>query len=298
MSFKDEDTVADIPVYIAEPPIVATGVEEPGIEIAALTHQGRVRAKNEDQYAVMRRTRSGAVLASSLPDADRHIGGDQHAWLMAVADGLGGHSSGEVASAIAIQTILNFANGLASWIMRPGDGSIRDDMAERVELYSKAIQKEMKSQAADSPDLAGMATTVTAAYVFDANVVVINVGDSRSYLLHGNEIRQITRDHTLAQHMKDGGLAHEHTSRFRNLLTRTFSADDRSVDVDMFQLRLDPGDRILLCSDGLTDMLADEAILNIVKMAPSAKEACEQLVLAALNNGGRDNVTTVLARVH
>jgi protein phosphatase len=297
VSFNDEDTVENIPDGKRNESVVATSIEDDGIEIAALTHAGHVRLNNEDQYGVIRRTRSGKVLASSLPDADGLAGDQQNAWLLAVADGLGGHASGEVASGTAIRTILRFASGLSTWIMRPADGQLREDVAERVELYARAIQKEMKDQAARDPGLAGMATTVTAAYIFGSTGIVVNVGDSRSYLLRQNDIQQITRDHTLAQHMRDSGATHDQTRGYSNLLTRTFSAEDKRVDVDLFHLAFQPGDCVLLCSDGLTDMLSDDAIQLITETAPSLKVACERLVLAALNNGGRDNITVVLARV-
>jgi protein phosphatase len=97
--------------------------------------------------------------------------------------------------------------------------------------------------------------------------------------------------------LQDKGLSPALTRRFNNVVTRTLNTDGQRVDVDIFHLSLLPGDRILLCSDGLSDLIADEAIMGIVNLSASAKEACEQLVQAALDNGGRDNVTVVLARV-
>jgi protein phosphatase len=297
MSFKDEDTVADFPAYISDDPVVAESIEKLGIDIGALTHCGRVRTKNEDQFAVVRRTRNGLVLASSLAAEDLDVAQEQHAWLLVVADGLGGQTAGEIASATAIRTIIDFASGMSSWIMRPADGNLREDFDERVDLYAKAIQQEMERQSAANPALAGMATTMTAAYIFDNMALVVNVGDSRSYLIRpNNEIHQITRDHTVAQEMRDRGYSHDVTRPYRSMVTRTFSTDGDAVSVDLFQLTVEAGDQLLLCTDGLTDMLSDEAILGIVKAGSSAKNSCEQLVTAALGSGGRDNVTVVLAR--
>ena len=296
MSFKDEDTVADFPAYVSSGPVVAESIETLGIDIGALTHRGRVRTKNEDQFAVVRRTRNGLVLASSLAAEDLHVDREQHAWLLLVADGLGGQTSGEVASATAIRTIINFASGMSSWIMRPTDGNLREDFVERVDLYAKAIQREMKNQSAANPELAGMATTMTAAYVFDNMALVVNVGDSRSYLIRPSEIYQITRDHTVAQEMHERGVSPDRTRPYRSMVTRSFSTDGADVSVDVFQVTVDAGDQILLCTDGLTDMLSDQAILKIANAGTSAKTSCEQLVTAALVNGGRDNVTVVLAR--
>jgi protein phosphatase len=142
-----------------------------------------------------------------------------------------------------------------------------------------------------------MATTVTAAYIFASSVMVVNVGDSRSYLLHDGGIQQITRDHTVAQYMRDEGLNPHAAHRYSNLLTRTFSTEHKHVDFDLFHLAVEPGDRILLCSDGLTDMLSNDEILEIANLTSSTRDACELLVKAALEKGGRDNVTVVLARV-
>lgn len=297
MSFDDEDTVADLPAYVTTDPVIAKTIDRLGIDIGALTHRGRVRAINEDQFAVVRRTRNGLVLASSLSDEDLQVSQDQHAWLLAVADGLGGEASGEVASATAIRTIIDFANGMSSWIMRPADGAQRDEFVKRVDLYAQEIQREMQRQTEANPHLAGMATTMTAAYIFDNMAMVVNVGDSRSYLIRSNEIHQITCDHSVAQEMRDRGLSDNMTRPYRSMVTRTFSTDGDAVNVDLFQLTIEPGDQLLLCTDGLSDMLSDEAILGIANAGSSAKNSCEQLVTAALDNGGRDNVTVILARI-
>ncbi len=296
MSFQDEDTVADLPAYVSDDPVVAQSIEELGIEIGALTHRGRVRTKNEDQFAVVRRTRSGSVLASSLAAEDLQVAQVQHAWLLAVADGLGGHASGEIASATAIRTVIDFASGMSSWIMRPADGQMRGDFKSRVDLYAKAIQQEMQKQSAANPGLAGMATTMTAAYIFENVALVVNVGDSRSYLIRPDEIHQITRDHTVAQELRERGYSHDLARPYRSMVTRTFSTDGDPVSVDLFRFTVEAGDQLLLCSDGLTDMLSDDAILEIANASTSAKNSCEQLATAALNNGGRDNITVVLVR--
>lgn len=296
MSFKDEDTVADFPAYDASDAIIAESIESDGIDIGALTHRGMVRSKNEDQFVVVRRSRNGVVLASSLSDDDLQVCQEQHAWLLAVADGLGGQASGEVASATAIRTIVDFSSGMSSWIMRPVDGKLREDFAERVDLYAEAIQQEMQKQSIANPGLRGMATTVTAAYIFDDSVMVVNVGDSRSYLIRSDQIFQITCDHTVAQEMHDRGYSPDMTRPYRSMVTRSFGTDGDAVNVDLFQLNVRPGDQLMLCTDGLTDMVTDEAILRIAQSGTSAKHACEQLVAAALENGGRDNVTSVLCR--
>ena len=296
MAFNDEDTIeVKRPVGIATD-VTAEAFDEPGLEIAALTHQGKVRSTNEDQFSILRRTRSGAVLASSLSN-DNILRNELHSWLLAVADGLGGHVSGEIASATAMSTILRFSNNLGSWIMQP-TGELREDVEERVQLYAQAVQQELRSQAEADPTLSGMATTLTAAYIFGSNAVVVNLGDSRSYLIRSNEIHQITCDHTVGQSLEQDGFPPDVVRPYRNVLNRCFNTGGESVQVDLFHLTLQEDDRILLCTDGLTDMVDDSTILELITLDESTKNASERLVKMALHNGGRDNVTVVLSRVH
>ena len=295
MSFEEEDTVEDLPALPVDDPVNAESFHESGIELGAITHRGRIRQHNEDQFAIVRRTRSGVVLSSSV-DSDMLHSGEESAWLLTVADGLGGQVCGEVASATAIESIMNFASEMSSWVMRPAE-NLREDIAKRVDLYSSAIKRDLRAKAESDPELAGMATTLTAAYVYGGSAVVVNVGDSRSYLLRGDEIQQITRDHTLAQDLLDAGVSAESTRSYQNVLTRCFGTDGEPVAVDVFHLQLETDDRILLCSDGLTDMVSDEQIQQLVASSDSTQSACEELVQHALNAGGRDNVTVVLAHM-
>ncbi len=286
-----EESILERPVA----PIVVRAFDENDLEIAASTHVGKKRSTNEDQYCVVRRTRSSDVLASSLPPDDLTTKAD-HCWLLAVADGLGGHASGEVASAIAIRTILDFANRLSSWIMRPVEG-LREDVQERVDLYIGAIQDELHRQAQSNPSLESMATTITSAYVYGDQAAIVNVGDSRSYLVRPGSIHQITVDHTLERELIEQGLSEQFTRPYRNMVTRCLNTRNERVPVDLFHVELQPGDRILLCSDGLSDMVDDDSIHDIVMTASSNEAACEQLVQAALGAGGRDNITVTLACV-
>jgi serine/threonine protein phosphatase PrpC len=295
MSVSDEDTVEIVPTVWNAEDVVAESFDEPGLEIAALTHTGLVRNANEDQFSVVRRTRDAVVLASSIADIQASVG-QQHSWLLAVADGVGGHVSGEVASATALSTILNVANELSSWVMRPAE-EVSEDFEARVDVFSRAIQQELQSQAESNRALAGMATTVTTLYIFGSSAVVVNVGDSRCYLVRSDEIHQITCDHTLGRDLEEKGLSADVVQSYRNVLTRCFNTAGDAVKMDVFQFGLQADDQLLLCTDGLTDMVEDQVILQLVTADTSTKNASERLVRMALNNGGRDNVTVVLARV-
>ncbi len=295
MSYSDEDTVETLPTVGTAENVVAESFDESGLEIAALTHQGNVRSSNEDQFSVVRRTRDAVVLATSIADIDVSIG-QQHSWLLAVADGVGGHVSGEIASATAVSTILNVANDLSSWVMRPAE-EVAEDFDERAEVYASAIQQALRSRAESNRALAGMATTLTTVYVFGSSAVVVNLGDSRCYLVRSDEIHQITRDHTLGRELEEKGLPPKVVQSYRNVLTRCFNTAGETVNMDVYQLKLEENDQLLLCTDGLTDMVTDQAILQLITADSSVKNASERLVSMALNNGGRDNVTVVLARV-
>ncbi|MAI32448.1 MAG: hypothetical protein CBE00_05770 [Planctomycetaceae bacterium TMED240] len=295
MSLDEEDTVDDLLGMSANDPIEVKSVLEDSVEISAVTHRGRVRKKNEDQYAVVRRTRAGVVLASSLPSSDlTHP--DRTAWLMCVADGLGGEVSGEVASATATKAMLEFASEMSSWVMQPTE-NLQLDIQKRVALYSQAIKRELRDKAKENAELDGMATTLTAAYIYGDSAVVVNVGDSRSYLVGASGIRQITRDHTVAQDLLDAGVPAESTRAYGNVLTRCFGTDGEPVPVDVFHVKLNVNDRILLCSDGLSDLVIDADIATVIAESNSTVDACETLVSAALLAGGRDNITVVLARM-
>jgi protein phosphatase len=296
MAFNDEDTIEERRSRKSSQDVVADWFVESGVEVAALTHQGYQRRINEDQFAVLRRTRSGVVLASSLANHNL-LQSEQHSWLLAVADGLGGNVAGEVASATAMTTILRFSNNLGTWIMQP-TGQLREDVEQRVELYAQAVQKELKQQAEMDPSLAGMATTLTTAYIFGTNAVVVNLGDSRSYLVRSEEIHQITCDHTIGSALERDGFPPEVVRPYRNILNRCFNTGGESVNVDLFHLDLQDDDRILLCTDGLTDLVDDATIRDLILVDDSGKKAAERLVKMALHNGGRDNITLVLARVH
>jgi protein phosphatase len=295
MSLDDEDTVDDLLAMSANDPVEVESVVEDAVEISAVTHRGRVRSNNEDQFAVVRRLRSGVVLASSLP-ASELTHQDRTAWLMCVADGLGGEVSGEVASATAVKAMLEFASEMSNWVMQPGK-NLQLDIEKRVMLYSQAIKRDLRAKAKQNADLDGMATTLTAAYIYGDSAVVVNVGDSRSYLLGADGLRQITRDHTVAQDLLDAGVPADATRAYGNVLTRCFGTDGEPVPVDVFHVKLAVNDQILLCSDGLSDLVIDAEISALITNAESTSDACEALVSAALLAGGRDNITVVLARM-
>ena len=206
--------------------------------------------------------------------------------LLIVADGMGGHKAGDLASRYAVETMVEY---------------IRDAKKEErpIPLLGAAIHTAndaVAAKAKSSRDLEGMGTTVVAAAVQGEYLYIANVGDSRLYLID-REIEQMTRDHSLVEEMiRVGELKREDARKHpdRNVITRAVGVHT-PVKIDFFDVKLERGDIILLCSDGLTNMVEDPEILRIVRKSSSLKEAAQKLVNEANKNGGKDNISVVLA---
>lgn len=205
--------------------------------------------------------------------------------LFLVADGMGGHNAGDYASRITVETVVE----------RAADSKETDPMR----ILGEAIQSAnalVCKQAGESPELEGMGTTLVAASCRGESLYVANVGDSRLYVVNGSGIRQITRDHSWVEEMVSrGGIqrADARTHPDKNIITRAVGVEDR-VEVDFFTVQLEKGDEILMCTDGLTNMLEDEDIRMILDGARDIVEKAQKLVKAANENGGRDNISVVL----
>ncbi|MCR5799274.1 MAG: Stp1/IreP family PP2C-type Ser/Thr phosphatase [Lachnospiraceae bacterium] len=205
--------------------------------------------------------------------------------LFMVADGMGGHNAGDYASRYTIETIV--------------DEISKSDDESPVFVLEKAIKSansHIRRKSEEEAELNGMGTTVVAATIDGDKLCVANVGDSRLYIINDREIKQITRDHSLVEEMvRMGGLKRElaRTHPDKNIITRAIGALD-DVDVDFFELTLNKDDVILMCSDGLSNMIEDEEIRMIMQGQRDIAEKAESLVKAANNNGGKDNIAVVL----
>jgi len=227
---------------------------------AGLTDVGRVRAHNED-----------AVLLEPP--------------LFAVADGLGGHEAGEVASGIAVEALAEAAPAHAD--------------AKALGRAVRAANRAVIKAAREGRGREGMGTTLTAAIVEGSRIVVAHVGDSRAYLLHGETLERITRDHSMVADMIEQGTLTEEASRthpHRSVITRALGTDP-SMYADTYEVHAEPGDRLLLCSDGLTGMLTDERIAEVLGAYGDPELAARMLVDAANEAGGHDNISVVVVDV-
>jgi PPM family protein phosphatase len=225
------------------------------IDIGSATDIGRVRERNED-----------AVLV--VPP------------LFAVADGMGGHRGGEVASHVALDT------------MEELEAAAAGSLADRVRHANRAVW----DRAAGDDHLTGMGTTLTAVRLDGDTAILAHVGDSRAYLLRDGELRQLTTDHTLVERMlRSGEITEEEADvhPHKNVLTRALGTD-QEVDVEELSVALQDGDRLLLCSDGLTGMVTEDQIQAILETGVEPQQAAERLVRAANRAGGVDNISVVV----
>jgi serine/threonine protein phosphatase PrpC len=206
--------------------------------------------------------------------------------LFVVADGMGGAQAGEVASRLAAEA---FARGL------PDDGSSEQRLEARVREANSRIYEVSQADRA----LNGMGTTITAAYLDGDELALAHVGDSRAYLLRGGELTRLTRDHTLVEELvRRGELTEEEAAEHpqRSIITRALGPEP-DVEIDLHTHRVRAGDVLLLCSDGLTGMIGEDDVAEILAGAPRLADAGRALVEAANDAGGRDNITVVLFRL-
>lgn len=204
--------------------------------------------------------------------------------LFIVADGMGGHNAGEYASRHAVETIVSVAEASSS-----------TQPASILEEAIKTANEALRRKAAEDISMKGMGTTVVAATIFGHKMYVANVGDSRLYLVN-RDMKQITRDHSFVEEMVRRGELDKETAREhpdKNIITRAVGATDE-IEIDFFETEITSGDEILLCSDGLTNMVEDRDIRTIIKGQRDAAEKAEKLILAANQNGGKDNITVVV----
>jgi serine/threonine protein phosphatase PrpC len=245
------------------------------LDVAGLSDRGVKRDHNEDAWA------------GPHPSLTREQLGKK-GQLYVVADGVGGHQAGDVASLMAVEIIQQqyYADPSATVVA---------SLKAAIQSANDQIVREATARLARR----GMSTTVTAAVVRDDQLIVANVGDSRTYLIHNGQARQLTDDHTWVEEQVRVGLisrteAAKHPQR--NIITRSLGSD-RTLDIDIFEAKLDPGHSILLCSDGLSNLISKQEIGNIVNKGWLAEEAVNELIELAIKRAAPDNVTAVLINI-
>ena len=243
------------------------------IDVSALSHPGNVRANNEDQFFVTKLMRSLQTMLSSLPPGDVPDRDDEVNYVMVVADGMGGHAAGEVASRLAISALVSLALDLPDWIFR-----VDEEGAPEIERRARQMVQQVSSllveRGREDAALRGMGSTLTAARSYGRDLLIVHVGDSRAYLFRAGQLHRLTKDHTYAQMLVDCGRLEAcdvASSGVAHILTNAIGGSTEQVDVDVDLLRLEDGDRVLLCSDGLTDLVDDDAITKTLTGSPDVE---------------------------
>ena len=264
-------------------------------EFGAASHPGLCRAENQDHYMVVRRRRTQELLLSNVPKGELVLPPDE-SFGMAVADGMGATSRGDLASRLAIRTAWELAGRTTSWVMKLADLNTQE-LSERVEGFTYLMQKAFEEEVEADPEFADSGTTWTCAYFVSSFAVIASIGDSPSLLWRDGSMGRISTEHTVEQEFVAAGVRPEIAGKYRHMLTRCFGSNSQNVRPDVHHLQLQPRDQLLLCTDGLTDLVGLDRIAQCVDESPDAQSACDHLVELALAAGGKDNVTAVLARI-
>jgi len=251
------------------------------VRIDAFGHTdiGRRREGNEDSYLCLD---LAAPEVAELPDS----------FLLAVADGIGGHAGGASASALAIEAVRDVI------LARLRGAGPAFDAAPLLAEAVAAGNARILAAANSEPALAGMGTTLVAALVTDDRATIVNVGDSRAYLVRDKELRQLTLDHSWAAEQTRLNVLTEdeiRSSPFKSMITRSLGSGE-TVATDIYEVDLLPEDYLILCTDGLYGAVPDDEILAIVRKRKSPEKICRRMIQRANHHGGRDNITQVVLR--
>lgn len=256
---------------------------------------GRRRSSNEDQFLVARLRKSMLIdQCSFATNVDQVAEVEGHLWL--VADGMGGHQGGETASQLTTAAIQDFALNSLKWFLQGRESSeLLEDFANALRQTDLLLVEESRQH----PELFGMGTTLTLAFFLGLHVYVFHVGDSRCYVVKGGRLHQVTHDHTLREALAaEGRLPTEPAvqERLSHVLTNVMGGAKSGIQVDMHKVRVESGDQLLLCSDGLTAMVPDADVAQVLlAQAESPASACRALMELANERGGDDNITVIVA---
>jgi serine/threonine protein phosphatase PrpC len=297
-----EDDQADTIEFSVPKPSLVGGAPSTSslirIDQAALSHRGKVRKNNEDSFLAVKFERRMQTLLSNLPPGNIRDLYSEVGYAMLVADGMGGEVAGEVASRTAISTLVELVAQTPDWIMRIDEESAHEFL-QRAERRFRLLKVALVERAKADPHLLGMGTTMTLACSLGTDCLIAHVGDSRAYLFGDGHLIRLTHDQTMAQSLADAGVISSEeiaTHPMRHVLTGAISTSSGKAQAELHHIRLKDGDQLLLCSDGLTEMVTDKAIADVLRMDQSAEVACNALVDQALEAGGKDNVTVIVTR--
>jgi len=242
-----------------------------GMDVGACSHRGKVRKRNEDYYYI--------------PKGPKDIQN-----LLIVADGMGGHNAGDIASFVAVNT--------AADVIRRVERDSKNELSNEEKIYKAFFEANLRiyNMAQQEEKYNGMGTTMTLALLSHEEAVIGHVGDSRAYLFRGDELIQVTHDHSLVEELvKNGSITADEALHHpqKHYITRSLGTGQH-VEIDIFNISLKPEDMLLLCSDGLVDCVSEEKIKEVLSTKAPCAQLAEQLIEIAIDQGGNDNVTAVL----
>jgi protein phosphatase len=269
-------------------------------EFGARSHRGRVQEENDDHYLVLRLVERADTLLTSLPSVDLPSPFDEHAYAAVVADGIGPAGTGSVAARLAVSTLAHLAMRFGQWNMRMSPRAAADVLERSEWLYQRTNETILQRSRAEA-ELAGMAATLTGIYSVGTDLFVAHVGHSRCYLFREGRLVQLTRDHTLEERRATSPFpvpVGQPIGDVNHVLTDVVgtTVDGPRAVVEHFRLADD--DVLLLCTNGLTDVVDDDGIANALASRRTQAEQCDLLLDRALTNGAVDNITVVLANYH
>lgn len=295
MAVHDTETIENVKPALAAAKYFVRSPVKLAYEFGAATHVGLKRSENQDNYIVLRRVRTQQLLLTSMPTESLVLPTDE-TYAIAVADGMGGMGQGGLASEIAIRTGWELAGRTTSWMMKL-DNLDSAELTERIEGFVYLMQQAFVQEYEANPQFANSGTTFTSAYFVSSFAAISQIGDSPCFLWRDGTMRRVSVDHTIEQEFISAGVAPEIAGKFSHMLTRCLGHESQNARPDVHFLRLRPGDQLLICTDGLTDMVAEPHIATAIDEGQSAQAVCDALIRLALEAGGKDNVTAVLARV-
>ena len=268
------------------------------LDLFGITHQGKVRAENQDHFLIATVHPQLVIHGTSLPNPDRlPVRGTRLATVMVVADGVGGAAAGSEAARLATEAVTRY---VSSTLRSYHSAGLETDekLLEAFKAAALDAHSAVRADALKHPEQAGMATTLTLAIAIWPWAYVVQVGDSRAYFFDGNELKQITRDQTVAQALVDQGIMPRErldASPFKHMLSSAIGADEALPEVTRSDIS-ERGSMILLCSDGLTKHVTDDEIAERVRVMKSSEQLAKDLLDLALSRGGSDNITIISAR--
>lgn len=268
------------------------------IDAFGRTDTGLKREHNEDQFVVAELTKALNIRCASLDEPGVRVSEDRGR-LFIVADGMGGHAGGEQASAMVVRSLQEFTLDTLKWFLEMR-GSEGNELIRELQHALQQADSEIIAEAVRRPELHGMGTTVTLGYIRQDELFIAHAGDSRCYLFRDGRLHQMTHDHTLVDELiRRGGLPPDaaRTHRLRHVITNVVGGPRPGVQVEVMKCRLEPGDQLLFCSDGLNGMVCDEVIRDVLAKGLDPKSAVDALIEKANAAGGKDNVTVIVAHV-